>query len=280
MILPSENSGGFGPQMMEHSAYQDPNMTFGGIYAPFVSNGTEYYDNLGVNETSEGYFDGGEYENLNEYDEIVNDALEDYDEKSNELSHSSSSAFGNVLETSSLNSLEESSASTQNNGVQEEKSEEMKENQSPSLNLEETEVEKKVEEPPKPKGPKSWADIANLKPTEAPVKTAVVTSTVSSNSTQAKKPAEVAKNGPLQGINTTVIDTNPTSARFFIIKSYSEDDVHKSIKYGIWASTDSGNKRLDKAYKESASKGPIYLFYSVNASGQFYGMSKMMSPPE
>ena len=39
------------------------------------------------------------------------------------------------------------------------------------------------------------------------------------------------------------LDCHPKSARFFIIKSYSEDDVHKSIKYGIWASTDTGTAR-------------------------------------
>ena len=31
---------------------------------------------------------------------------------------------------------------------------------------------------------------------------------------------------------------NPESAHFFVIKSYSEEDIHKSIKYSIWASTD------------------------------------------
>lgn len=54
-------------------------------------------------------------------------------------------------------------------------------------------------------------------------------------------------------------------ARYFVIKSYTEDDVHKSLKYEIWSSTDPGNKRLDKAYKETAGRGPIYLFFSVNA---------------
>ena len=44
-----------------------------------------------------------------------------------------------------------------------------------------------------------------------------------------------------------------------------EDDVHKSLKYEIWSSTDPGNKRLDKAFKETAGRGPIYLFFSVNA---------------
>lgn len=54
-------------------------------------------------------------------------------------------------------------------------------------------------------------------------------------------------------------------ARYFVIKSYTEDDVHKSLKYEIWSSTDPGNKRLDKAFKETNGRGPIYLFFSVNA---------------
>ncbi|KAK8957936.1 hypothetical protein KSP39_PZI001485 [Platanthera zijinensis] len=71
-------------------------------------------------------------------------------------------------------------------------------------------------------------------------------------------------------------------AFFFVIKSYSEDDVHKSIKYNVWASTPNGNKRLDNAYQvaleKAAEKGsicPVFLFFSVNASGQFCGLAEM-----
>ncbi|CBQ73119.1 conserved hypothetical protein [Sporisorium reilianum SRZ2] len=73
-------------------------------------------------------------------------------------------------------------------------------------------------------------------------------------------------------------DLAPVNARFFVIKSYTEDDVHKSLKYEIWASTDKGNQRLDKAFRDSAHNGPIYLFYSVNASGHFCGMAQMLTP--
>lgn len=73
-------------------------------------------------------------------------------------------------------------------------------------------------------------------------------------------------------------DLSPPSARFFVIKSYTEADVHKSLKYEIWASTDKGNQRLDKAFRDSAHSGPIYLFYSVNASGHFCGMAQMLTP--
>ncbi|KAF8637347.1 hypothetical protein AX17_002847 [Amanita inopinata Kibby_2008] len=81
-----------------------------------------------------------------------------------------------------------------------------------------------------------------------------------------------------KGYNPLDFDTKPVFARYFVIKSYTEDDVHKSLKYEIWSSTDPGNKRLDKAFKEASGRGPIYLFFSVNASGHFCGMAEMLTP--
>lgn len=66
--------------------------------------------------------------------------------------------------------------------------------------------------------------------------------------------------------------------RFFVIKSYSEDDIHRSIKYEIWCSTEHGNQRLDQAYREREEKGGmVYLFFSVNGSGHFCGIAQMMT---
>ncbi|CAN1152553.1 YTH domain-containing protein ECT3 [Linum perenne] len=70
-------------------------------------------------------------------------------------------------------------------------------------------------------------------------------------------------------------------AKFFVIKSYSEDNVHKSIKYGVWASTQNGNKKLDAAYSEAQEKqmaSPVFLLFSVNASAQFCGVAEMVGP--
>ncbi|KAL3812232.1 hypothetical protein ACJIZ3_013500 [Penstemon smallii] len=75
------------------------------------------------------------------------------------------------------------------------------------------------------------------------------------------------------------------NAKFFVIKSYSEDDVHKSIKYNVWSSTPNGNKKLNAAYEDAHRIGavdsrgcPIFLFFSVNASGQFCGVAEMTGP--
>lgn len=65
-----------------------------------------------------------------------------------------------------------------------------------------------------------------------------------------------------------------SNAKFFVIKSYSEDDVHKSIKYGVWASTPNGNKKLDAAYhqaKENSGVCPVFLLFSVS-------MTSLLSP--
>merc|ERR1711997_629067 len=81
--------------------------------------------------------------------------------------------------------------------------------------------------------------------------------------------------------NPKSFDLNPKNARYFVIKSFSEDDIHRSIKYEIWCSTEHGNKRLDAAYKAQKSatngQGPIFLFFSVNGSGHFCGMAEMLT---
>nr|VDD00123.1 unnamed protein product [Brassica rapa] len=82
--------------------------------------------------------------------------------------------------------------------------------------------------------------------------------------------------------NLPSFQTKYEEAMFFVIKSYSEDDIHKSIKYNVWSSTLNGNKKLDSAYQESQKKVaenggtcPVFLFFSVNASGQFCGVAEM-----
>jgi len=106
---------------------------------------------------------------------------------------------------------------------------------------------------------------------------------ISKKSLNAPKPDSNSTMMPLNfhTYNPISFDMNSKNARYFVIKSFSEDDVHRSIKYGIWCSTDHGNKRLDAAFKaqKSAAIGysPIYLFFSVNGSGYFCGMAEMLS---
>ena len=69
-------------------------------------------------------------------------------------------------------------------------------------------------------------------------------------------------------------------AKFFVIKSIDEANIIRSINFKIWCSTIKGNQKLQKAFKESEKKYPIYLFFSVNGSGKFMGVAQMASDVE
>ncbi|KAL0772633.1 hypothetical protein Bca101_037784 [Brassica carinata] len=72
-----------------------------------------------------------------------------------------------------------------------------------------------------------------------------------------------------------------TNAKLFVIKSYSEDDIHKSIKYNVWSSTSNGNKKLNTAYNnehyKKNSSCPIFLIFSVSEIWQKFGCFDLMA---
>lgn len=79
--------------------------------------------------------------------------------------------------------------------------------------------------------------------------------------------------------NPEEFDLSAQKARFFVIRTYSLDDVQRSIKYGIWCTSQDGHKVLDKAYRERMKKrkGKVYLFFTINGARNFCGMAKMIS---
>ncbi|KAF6143642.1 hypothetical protein GIB67_004171 [Kingdonia uniflora] len=83
--------------------------------------------------------------------------------------------------------------------------------------------------------------------------------------------------------NLKDFQTHYENAKFFVIKSYSEDNVPKSIKHNVWSSTVNGHDKLNTAFREAemiiddkSSKCPVFLFFSVNESGQFVGIAEMI----
>ena len=69
------------------------------------------------------------------------------------------------------------------------------------------------------------------------------------------------------------------NSKFYVIKSFSEEDVHKSIKYGVWSSSKNGNLTLSNAFQTSHDKGgEVYLFFSCNGSGRYDGVARMKTP--
>lgn len=67
-------------------------------------------------------------------------------------------------------------------------------------------------------------------------------------------------------------------SKYFIIKSFNEEDVHKAIKYSLWSSTKAGNKTLNEAFLQTKSNDAfVYLFFSCNGSGRYVGVARMLS---
>ena len=78
-----------------------------------------------------------------------------------------------------------------------------------------------------------------------------------------------------KGLSGSITD----ASTFYVIKSFSEEDVHKSIKYGVWSSSKNGNQTLTNSFNLTKEKnGSVYLFFSCNGSGRFVGVARMKSP--
>ena len=79
--------------------------------------------------------------------------------------------------------------------------------------------------------------------------------------------------------NAKLIENINSNCKFFVIKSFSEEDVHKSIKYNVWSSSKNGNLTLSNAFNITKEKnGNVYLFFSCNGSGRYVGVARMKTP--
>ena len=79
--------------------------------------------------------------------------------------------------------------------------------------------------------------------------------------------------------NANLHEKVDSNSKFFVIKSFSEEDVHKSIKYGVWSSSKNGNLTLSNAFQMTKEKnGNVYLFFSCNGSGRYVGVARMKTP--
>ncbi len=62
-------------------------------------------------------------------------------------------------------------------------------------------------------------------------------------------PASSFDGAGLAGLLEPGIEPSDRDVRFFVMKSHGEDDVHRSLRYGWWSSTQAGNARLDAAFR-------------------------------
>ncbi|CAK5283821.1 unnamed protein product [Mycena citricolor] len=65
--------------------------------------------------------------------------------------------------------------------------------------------------------------------------------------------------------------------RFFILKSHTQAHLDLSVETGVWATQSHNESVLDRAYRTSED---VFLFFSVNRSGEFYGYGRMTGPVE
>ncbi|KAJ7814072.1 YT521-B-like domain-containing protein [Mycena leptocephala] len=63
--------------------------------------------------------------------------------------------------------------------------------------------------------------------------------------------------------------------RFFILKSLTRDDLDLSVQTGVWATQKHNEPVLDRAFRTSKD---VFLVFSVNKSGEFYGYARMAGP--
>lgn len=69
--------------------------------------------------------------------------------------------------------------------------------------------------------------------------------------------------------------TSNPSVRYFILKSLTTDDLDISVEKGVWATQPHNEASLNRAFKTSSA---VYLIFSANKSGEFYGYARMLQP--
>ncbi|KAF8651947.1 hypothetical protein AX16_004590 [Volvariella volvacea WC 439] len=63
--------------------------------------------------------------------------------------------------------------------------------------------------------------------------------------------------------------------RYFILKSLMQEDLNISVQKGLWATQRHNEGVLDQAYRTSKD---VFLIFSVNQSGEWYGYARMAGP--
>ncbi|KAF2429920.1 hypothetical protein EJ08DRAFT_264540 [Tothia fuscella] len=63
--------------------------------------------------------------------------------------------------------------------------------------------------------------------------------------------------------------------KFFIVKSLTLQDLEQSVLNGVWATQSHNEEALNKAFEAAEN---VYLVFSANKSGEYFGYARMLSP--
>ncbi|KAF7878883.1 hypothetical protein EAF04_000086 [Stromatinia cepivora] len=71
-------------------------------------------------------------------------------------------------------------------------------------------------------------------------------------------------------------ESSPLSKdKYFVVKSLTVEDLELSVRNGIWATQTHNEEALNKAYQIADN---VYLIFSANKSGEYFGYARMISP--
>ncbi|KAG6057558.1 hypothetical protein E4U17_001195 [Claviceps sp. LM77 group G4] len=73
---------------------------------------------------------------------------------------------------------------------------------------------------------------------------------------------------------TRQVQSRGTVDRFFVLKSLTAEDLDESVRTGIWATQSHNEERLNAAFRSATN---VYLFFSANKTGEYYGYARMVS---
>ncbi|KAG6037407.1 hypothetical protein E4U41_005160 [Claviceps citrina] len=101
---------------------------------------------------------------------------------------------------------------------------------------------------------------------------------------------DAANKGSTKELKSKIADCNETTSpaaqptqelqarsnmdKFFILKSLTTEDLELSVRTGIWATQSHNEETLSKAFQ---SVDNVYLIFSANKSGEYFGYARMVS---
>lgn len=99
---------------------------------------------------------------------------------------------------------------------------------------------------------------------------------VSSAATQSSDASnECRTHGSVQeDVGKDVTTATKAKEKFFVLKSLTIEDLDASVRSGLWATQSHNEADLNAAYKSAQN---VYLLFSANKSGEYYGYARMAS---
>lgn len=92
---------------------------------------------------------------------------------------------------------------------------------------------------------------------------------------ESAKVTPVAAPFPVEQRDISPESSTPQKDKFFILKSLTVEDLELSVRTGIWATQAHNEETLNAAFK---SVDNVYLVFSANKSGEYFGYARMVSP--